>query len=299
MTVRRQAVSTEVVAAMEDAESAQTAVVPKEPEILAALIKNIAAHPLFEFVSEPLRVKVAERMHAVEGAEGVDVIVQGDPGDNFYVVYDGEYEAYSKDGSEALVQYKAGEGFGELALLYNSPRAVSVRCTQKGTLYALGRIAFRKQVMEHNSGVKMGLERFLTNVPDLQGLEESQISKIANVMEARDFADGEYIVSKNDDADSLYLILSGEVVCHSEGGDEEMLRLSEGQFFGESALKEMVQDRKRQANVVAVGPVRVGLLSREHFQATLGSLAEVFAHNFNRKVLEGVELLKPLQSAER
>ena len=299
MTVRRQAVSAEIGTAKEETEVAQAAVEPKEPEIMASLIKALAAHPLFEFLSDPLRVKVAERMHAVKGVEGEDIIVQGDPGDNFYLVHDGKYEAYGKASGEALVTYNPGDGFGELALLYNSPRAASVRCTQAGTLYALGRITFRKEVMEHNSGVKVGLERFLTNVPDLQGLEESQISKIANVMEAKDFSDGEYIVSKNEEADSLYLILSGEVVCHSEGGDEEMLRLSEGQFFGESALKELEQDRKRQANVVAVGQVRVGQLSREDFKTILGSLSEVFAHNFNRKVLEGVELLKPLKEGER
>ena len=87
MTVRRQAVSTEVITAKEETEAAQAAVVPKEEEVMKALVTALAAHPLFEFLSYALRVKVAERMHVVEGVEGQDIIVQGDPGDNFYLVH--------------------------------------------------------------------------------------------------------------------------------------------------------------------------------------------------------------------
>ena len=36
-----------------------------------------------------------------------------------------------------------GESFGELALLYNCPRAATVRCTRGGTLWALDRATFR------------------------------------------------------------------------------------------------------------------------------------------------------------
>jgi CRP-like cAMP-binding protein len=77
------------------------------------------------------------------------------------------------------------------------------------------------------------------------------------------------------------------------------MRLKEGQFFGESALKDDEEQRVRQAAVVAVGPVRVGQLKRGDFQQILGSLTEVMARNFNRKVVEAVDLLKSLQISEK
>jgi len=298
MTVRRQAVSAELPSDADDAGPVAEPV-PKSEEEAKALTAALAAHPLFEFLAKPLQAKLTEVMSKTDGAAGADIIVKGEPGDHLYIVYTGEYEAYDKATNEVFQPYNVGDGFGELALLYNSPRAASVRCKTAGVLFALDRKTFRKEVMTHNAGVKMGLERFLQNVPDLQGLEESQMAQLANVMDASDWNDGEYIVQKGDQAESLFLILSGEVVCHSEGGGQDEMRLKEGEFFGESALKEAAEDRKRQANVVAVGSVRVGELKREDFKQILGSLEEVFVKNFNRKVLDGVDLLKPLQVTER
>ena len=66
-------------------------------------------------------------------------------------------------GEKILQVYNPGEGFGELALLYNSPRAASVRMISPsdgstGMVYALGRAAFRQLVLEHNTKTKHGLE---------------------------------------------------------------------------------------------------------------------------------------------
>ena len=53
-----------------------------------------------------------------------DVINQGDAGDHFYLVYGGTFEAYlaKSENQPVVASYKKGDGFGELALLYNSPR---------------------------------------------------------------------------------------------------------------------------------------------------------------------------------
>jgi cAMP-dependent protein kinase regulator len=38
--------------------------------------------------------------------------------------------------------YLTGESFGELALMYNSPRAATIRCSKSGILYGLDRQTF-------------------------------------------------------------------------------------------------------------------------------------------------------------
>ena len=45
-----------------------------------------------------------------------------------------------------MADYKSGQYFGELALLYNSPRAATVRAQETGTCYCLDRATFRTLV---------------------------------------------------------------------------------------------------------------------------------------------------------
>ena len=54
---------------------------------------------------------------------GDKVIVQGDVGDNFYVVDNGEFDVILKQaGDKPVHTYQPGGNFGELALMYNCPR---------------------------------------------------------------------------------------------------------------------------------------------------------------------------------
>jgi cAMP-dependent protein kinase regulator len=59
---------------------------------------------------------------------GTKVIVQGDDGDCMYLIDSGQLDCYrraTKDGDDKKIKaYQPGEAFGELALLYNAPRAV-------------------------------------------------------------------------------------------------------------------------------------------------------------------------------
>jgi cAMP-dependent protein kinase regulator len=86
--------------------------------------------------------------------EGVVVIQQGDVGDFFYVVEEGGFDFWIKKGSIAtglgdrVGGVGAGGSFGELALMYNAPRAASVVSTSPGVLWALDRITFRKILMD-------------------------------------------------------------------------------------------------------------------------------------------------------
>lgn len=76
---------------------------------------------------------------------GKVVVKQGDMGDHFYIVGAGEFEAtLEQKGGAVVASYKAGDSFGELALLYNSPRAATVACTKgEALLWAIDRKRFR------------------------------------------------------------------------------------------------------------------------------------------------------------
>ena len=96
----------------------------------------------------------------------------------------------------------------------------------------------------------------------------------------RSYADGEFIVREDDEADSLFLVTDGEVQCTRAG--ESLMHLQQGQFFGESALGE--EGSRRLASVVAVGPVRCAKLMGDDVKKYLGDLNETMTRNFNMKV---------------
>lgn len=80
------------------------------------------------------------------------VIKQGDDGDVLYVVDSGEL-ACSKvfneeEGEKFLKNYTMGESFGELALLYNCPRAATIKANTDCVLFSLDRETFNHIVKD-------------------------------------------------------------------------------------------------------------------------------------------------------
>lgn len=71
-------------------------------------------------------------MEPVERKVGEVVIQQGDEGDNFYVIENGEIEFYVN--GEKVGEIKDGASFGELALIYGTPRAATAKVSGCGVL---------------------------------------------------------------------------------------------------------------------------------------------------------------------
>ena len=262
----------------------------------------LKAHPIFATLDGPILGEIAKAMRTHVAKPDEIIIKKGEAGEHFFVVSDGECQAFlSEDASGAAVAtYHTHDSFGELALLYDSPRAATVKATKVSKLYKLGRIQFRNLVMEAMQKGKAGLEERLRQVALLAGLSAQEISRLAEAMEPETFKDGDYIETMGAPADSLSIILSGEVACHKDDGQE--LRLAEGAIFGELPLKHLHKagepPAKRQAHVVAVGEVRCAGLSANHITDILGPLQQALDLAFMRKVLCSVEIFAGLDPGE-
>ena len=148
-------------------------------------------------------------MEEVVLSPGKDVITQGEPGDYFYVVDGGEADVYVS--GKHVSSIGRGGSFGELALMYNCPRAATVRAKTEITLWQLDRATFRAVLVSSSSSKRKMYEAFLSNVPVLATLTDAERSGLADLLEENTYEGGEEIVKQGDRGSSFYIVVEGSV----------------------------------------------------------------------------------------
>ena len=98
----------------------------------------LKAIPLLQSQSDSNLQSLASCLKEVEYPAGKNVIVEGDEGNNFYIIRTGEVKC-TKGGAEVSAKLGKGDFFGELALLSSDKRAATVTTTTDTTVLMLGR----------------------------------------------------------------------------------------------------------------------------------------------------------------
>jgi MFS family permease len=118
---------------------------PRELELLRTI-------PIFAPLPAPTLERLASRLLPVRAAAGERIIREGEHGDRFYVVVDGEIEI-SLDSGPPRVE-GPGSYFGEIALLRDVPRTATVSARTDVELYALEREDFLGAVTGHSASAE-------------------------------------------------------------------------------------------------------------------------------------------------
>ncbi|NXH13606.1 KAP2 kinase, partial [Bucco capensis] len=242
------------------------------------LFKNLDQEQLSQVLDAMFERKVKPQEHVID---------QGDDGDNFYVVERGLYDiVVAKDNQSRCVgRYDNHGSFGELALMYNTPRAATIVATTEGALWGLDRVTFRRIILKNNAKKRKTYELFIESVPLLKSLEASERMKIVDVIGEKVYQDGERIISQGDKADCFYIVESGEVkiliksktMTSKEANQEvEIARCHRGQYFGELAL---VTNKPRAASAYAVGEVKCLVMDVQAFERLLGPCMDIMKRN--------------------
>ena len=113
----------------------------------------------------------------------------------------------------------------------------------------------------------MKLIELLETSPDFAGLSRADVEALDRIMVERDYPDGHEFFRQGSPADTIYIIVEGEVAVtqrHSDDrGHAELKRMGSGEMFGEWAL---IDHGKRHACCRAAGPARVASLPRSAFE---------------------------------
>ncbi|XP_055336043.1 cAMP-dependent protein kinase type II regulatory subunit-like isoform X2 [Paramacrobiotus metropolitanus] len=301
---RRQSVRAEVY----DPAKAQAITVPSYPKTNEEVERLMRMAPkifvLRALDHDALR-KVIDALKRVDVFEKQDIITQGDEvANDFYIVDRGVFEAFvtNQSGGKRRVQVYNNEGaFGELALMYNQPRAATVTAMTDGRLWALDRQTFRVLVLNTAFQKREGYMKMLAQVDLFQELKNYERQKLADALMPRVYKKGQKIISQGDQADGMYFVESGEVVLKKmvDGETKELGRTGPGGYFGERAL---ITNQPRAATVFASGThyeTKLAFLDKEAFERLLGPCIDIMKRNEARYQKQVDDLFGPAHSVHR
>lgn len=181
-----------------------------------ALRRMLQDHFLFKRLDK-LGPNEMSAFFLVKFRAGETVFNQGDAGDNFYIVKRGELERHIRhpklhrngdrkngnDGGEDDVSslsktFEPGQSFGELSLMYNAPRAATVRARTDVECWAISSESFHRlslgggtqylrAIFNHNASVKKDGESYMTRddllkFAGVHAFPEEERERLANLL---------------------------------------------------------------------------------------------------------------------
>eukprot|EP00010_Vexillifera_abyssalis_P006151 CAMPEP_0201552750 /NCGR_PEP_ID=MMETSP0173_2-20130828/17318_1 /ASSEMBLY_ACC=CAM_ASM_000268 /TAXON_ID=218659 /ORGANISM="Vexillifera sp., Strain DIVA3 564/2" /LENGTH=311 /DNA_ID=CAMNT_0047963287 /DNA_START=33 /DNA_END=968 /DNA_ORIENTATION=+ len=259
-------------------------VVKKSDADVQRLKEAIEHSILFKHLSDDDRKLMIDAISEQKYKKGDVVIQQGDEGDNFYIVDSGVCDCYV--GDVPVMTCRSGDSFGELALMYDAPRAATVKATTDVKLWAIDRETYKYVILDSMLRKRKLYEHFLSGVPLMKTLEKGEISRVADCLEEKSYPANHVILKEGQTGDEFFIIMEGSVKCtqkYSQGSasnnttsEGELCRLKAGQYFGEIAL---VRNTTRKATVTTLEPTKCLMLTGETFENAMGPLMDYLQRN--------------------
>jgi len=262
-------------------------VIQKTQEQKERIQKRLSNAFMFASLEAAERDIVVDSMDEKKVKPGEWVIKQGEEGDNLYVIDAGQLECYkqfTKDQEPKMLKvYQPGESFGELALLYNAPRAASIKAITDCELFVLDRETFNNIVKEASIKRAQKFEEILSKIELLESMDPYERSKITDMAKIVHVNKGEYVIREGEKGETFYFMWLGSAIAtktmQQGKAPEVVYNYKTGDYFGELAL---LKDTPRAANVIAESDCTLLALDREEFKRVLGPLDDILRRNFKK-----------------
>lgn len=201
-----------------------------------------------------------------------------------YILEDGKLDCtkvfVKGDAPTFLKEYVPGEGFGELALLYNAPRAATITSKSDYVIWKLDRDTFNNIVKDAAAKKREKYDNFLSQVEILSTLDTYERSKLGDAVKEMNYKKGESIISEGQEGDTFFLIAEGTCMATKLLGGSEPTKVKDyerGNYFGERAL---LTNDLRAANIIVTSDACLVLaIDRLSFQRLLGNLDDLLKKN--------------------
>lgn len=293
---RRNSVSSE--SFNRDEVQAEFPVHEKTPEQEMSIFSILSQSILLKHLEAGPSQIITKAMFMRDFAEGEVVMKQGEDGDNFYIIDkgiadiyvagldpltppDAEGPATSEHGGRVQIAGPA-DSFGELALMYNSPRAATVVARSALGLWAVDRTTFRTLVMGLAVRKRAQRSEYLMGVQLLSTLTQSERETVIDNMAEESYEEGIAVITQGDVGSKFFIVTEGELVVtqtpEGETEEKEVGQLSQGSYFGEIAL---LTNQQRLATVKAKSKVQVVSIERKVFSRVMGPLRDLLKRNMS------------------
>lgn len=240
----------------------------KSAKEIDQIYEVVKGNLLFVGLDKDVAVKVISEMHLETIKAGQDCIKQNTVGELFYVVKEGSFDIYVND--KEVATRGPNTCFGELALMYNAPRAATVRASMESKVWVIHRSLFRSTVRDVSDQTFKQYGDFLKSVPLLAPLSSYERDRIAEALNVKEIKAGEEIIKQGAAGLSMYIVRKGEVIVYKD--DEEVNRSGVGDYFGELAL---LRADPRAASVKAGVDTTLLEIDKSTFDSLLGPLENI------------------------
>ena len=261
----------------------QARVIDKSDEQKNQIKTILSENFMFKSLEPKNQDIVIMAMKVVNCVAGDTVIKQGDDGDEMYIVGTGKLRCCKLfDGNTEetyLKTYHAGEVFGELSLMYNTPRAASIYADEESELYSLDRDTFNHIVKNATIQRRNMFEEFIGKIEILHELDNYERQKICDCLETERFNKGDIIINEGEFGDKFFFIQDGTAEAFKTENDTQkvVFEFKTNDYFGELAL---LNGDKRQASIrVTSDTMVVASLSKQSFKRLLGPVETILERN--------------------
>mmetsp|Transcript_7714 Transcript_7714/g.11571 ORF Transcript_7714/g.11571 Transcript_7714/m.11571 type:complete len:731 (-) Transcript_7714:119-2311(-) len=258
----------------------------KTDAIRSLIYDAIKPNELFEHDTNLEILQIIDVFKPQTFSAGQRVINQGDEGSEFYVVESGKLSIHvtveGNDGSNSKVKvgdYSSGSAFGELALIFGSPRAATITASTDCKLWSIERTAYRSVMQQLRYEQHIEKKKFLATCvvagrefTDIFG--PSQIEDLTIAIKIDTYDDGQVILREGEMGDTFYIVKSGSVETLNRGRRDKVLE--EKEVFGTTSLLKKVGS---PVTYKAVSHVTLYYLTRNDFESIMGSFEDAFEGN--------------------
>jgi ATP-binding cassette subfamily B protein len=116
------------------------------PRFATATVTELSRVGLFQELPGELLTKLAQKMRRSDVAPGNPIVLEGEEGDDFYVILRGLVAVSNQGGLGPRRMLRPGDYFGEVALAMDIPRTASVTALTPTTLASCDKKTFDEYV---------------------------------------------------------------------------------------------------------------------------------------------------------